>query len=435
MPQAENIICETNFDFTVSLGNIPATIDIISEDENKSVRINQQFTITAKYTIGRPNVLAVPFDVDIIAMDGNIRKRVEILSVTPSSPNLNNVGDEEEQTVVVTAVVLPLQTSDPNQEQSESGGTLDISISIAMFQPRFGSIDTSAVYHTDADDEVVPNLRSTEFGDTLIVAWDAPTNDEGEKQPVDVRVKVSTANQTRGRITYWGRVIENITVAYELLKEITASSSAPLEEAETAEVEICVKTEDGIFSSDGETSRCFSVTHPLRRRIEHDALIPVPTNMELVLTQDPGRPLGNQIYQLRWDQPYWTGDPVADINTFRNLFEVRYTSGGTLNPSTRQLSIAKYQYRFKVDDGEFGAWRDVYNSYLDDDTIRRLNSPDDIVRIIQWPSQTYASVVDSVRVFPWPNTVAPEGHTYTFQGRAIASDLTHSQTIRDVVTI
>ena len=409
----------SSWQISINSGFLEAYVRIHPDDVLKVVCVNQEFRVRFTYILGRPNVLDVPFLIETREFAGFDIPDVEILSVTPETPHQGVSESDEVGNGVVTAIVRE-DNPDPNASPSEENLHY-VYLDISTYQPEFGTQSsqdgTSAAGGQeiiDNPDSTAPALSTTTFGDYVYVSWNLPSSEINgvlQNTPVDYKISVSSAQAnnplfygTRGVKDYFGRLIENITIGFDLLRQITNPSSTDsevrasgpqLEEYESARVTFRLKHPDGVF---GQDDQVFRFNWPLR---VENAKFPAPENMMLTQQQDPDRGAGILRWRLRWEQPYFLGVPGS--GDFDNLWVPHFREGqtgpGALTDEGRELFIDRYEYRsLAPGTTEWGAWQVVEEN----------------VRALRYTGQVYETVLGTPTVH-FSNLAAGQ---WRFQGRA-----------------
>ena len=339
---ADEICASTEFSFHVSLGNIAANLYIIPEDENKLVPWGAPFTITFKYNEGRPAVTSSPFTVSVNVASPDALALPTIQLVTPASPQIT--GDAEaEKTGVVALMAPPRPDGSPSQDDMN---LLDYIIDISMYQPDYGEISSGTTYHSDANANV-PNVRSSEDGENILIAWDVPTDQNGQFIEVDVAVSVSTDTETaeerRTSILESFESSRMITLALDYIDELLVDD---LEEGETAEITVTLTPARERRPQGGTQPVTATFYWPPRTRPP----IP-PTNLDAV-SNAAGAAL------LTWREARSLGNFIADYEYGYKLSSSAFwsnyssTGGRTLTTTISGLTPNElYDFRVRAKDG------------------------------------------------------------------------------------
>jgi len=439
-------ICEYDFYIDISVGALseadPVEAYITPMQPNRiDVQIGQEFTARGKYIIGEPPFVDAPFKVKFEGNQGHIVPRgARVVSISPESPNLVNVEADEEQDVVVTAVI---NGHVPRWEE-DSDDFYYVWMDVSAYQPVRGEVPTpepDLIIFTTPE-AVIANLTARKLGNGWVVEWDLPEDDEGNKMPVDIRIIVSRLREEGSEIydripgavkEYPGRVVENIGVFWDLLKTIIPvergqriiSDLQPVIEQEGEQPVVFWNEYDefsvGIQIKPGSTqeertvwnrdSTNIRLAWPVEVLEEADRPIPNPRNVQLDLsvysTRIPFDPnFLDERWRLQWEQPFWLGDPTVPNGFFHNYWpQPEYRNGVPITqPTESALQIDYYEFRTKRGNAAWSNW----------------NSNVDIVTTnVEWPDQLYASPYHQLRCYPFGNEYPLVDGVYQIEARAV----------------
>ena len=247
----DEICASADFSFNVNSGSpVAATLYIIPEDEDKLVRWGAPFTITFKYTEGKPAVTNSPFEVNVTIgsrdlADMNLPLPTVIL-VTPSSPVVT--GSPEDEKTGVVALMAPPEPQGDSPSQRDMN-LLDYNIDISMYQPEYGEVESGTTMHTGPDADV-PNIRSSQSGETIEIAWDAPVDDQDNEIDVDVDLSVEangeTVSERRESILESYETSKRISIALDYLDELLTTD---FERGQSATITVTLTPQQGISST------------------------------------------------------------------------------------------------------------------------------------------------------------------------------------------
>ena len=108
---------------------------------------------------------------------------------------------------------------------------------------------------------------------------------------------------------------------------------------------------------------------------------------------------------MTWEQPYFIGDPTVQGGNFENLKD--------------NLTIDRYEVRWKRDTGEYRTWQPV----------------DFRVPSVVWEGEQYESRVDKITEFPFAGGTPTQSGLYTFQGKAVTNQNVEGEIIETSMRI
>jgi len=228
-------------DFTMNVitqSRVEAWIRINEEDREQMIITDQAFEIEARYIVGDPAVLDIPFLITYTRISGAELPVIEFLSVTPVNPNVYADASLEQ---VVTARMIARQEDNPHLSPSQG---VRCEFEFEMFQV---DLNESVVARHSGADGNVPNVSSRNIGNAQEISWDSPTNEEGEEVGVDVQVIVSTVDSdgNKTRIASDTQTIEYDEHIYRIdwnyLNELVEASGGQMSRTQPAEVEVRLK--------------------------------------------------------------------------------------------------------------------------------------------------------------------------------------------------
>ena len=426
MPTNPNALCASDFSFLVNHGFLDAYVRVNPEDYGKIVNAGEEFTVGAKYILGRPNILNLPFRIEPQGFAGfNIPEGLSILEVTPKTPNFSQ-ADDTEQDLTVRAIV---NKSDSDSELSPSGdaGIHYIYLNISSFQPSTNDAAAEGVERLSGSDNDIPNFIVTTFGEYVQCSWNLPIDAEGTV-PVDFRVSVSTPESTGGLLykvagvrDYFNRLVENFTITVDLLKELLEGSTVPgvrpFNTGRSYRLRFQIKRSRPASAFNTPSALSFTTNFPLRTSAR-GGIVPPPRNITFGLAAYQDRGITKQRYRLQFEQPYWLGSPTGG-GEFTNLWKQPYFHNTGILSHSRDLDIRGYQYRYTKDSEPVTEWSDM--------PIRES--------AIEWPTQPYASTYEIVRAFPFGNVDELPSGSYYFECRAESYEGVHGQSIYTTITI
>lgn len=448
--------CQTSFTIAIlGGGNLEAYVRLHPDDVEKIVGANEEFTVRAKYILGKPNILDIPFLVQGADYVGTsvsaVPEGFEIISVVPASPNFSGVTNREEQDVVVTAIVR--EDNEHDSPSVERGQLYYVYLDIDTFQPDVEGDDPyeSGISRVTGDNDDIPNLWYTEFNEYTYVSWNLPTDAVANQLAVDFRVSVEVARyrddgsvfyDVEGVRDYTNRLLENLTIGAQLLHDILADDAPgglvddginPLLPGHgELKVDFKIKRASaaGTPTAYNRDGRTITFTYSNRSTFTPLERIPLPRNMTFGLASYVDDRFGvQQRYRLEWEQPYWLGDPTDAAAGFTNYWpQPEFRNTNVVVPQrivteegvrsvSDSLLIHYYQYRYRYNAGAWTAWMDTSNN----------PQPE-----VEWPTKLYASTYEVAREFPFGNVEAIPSGRYDFEGRAV---LTHQFTLGEVISL